>query len=150
MDENKWHAEFKKVFTGLFVDPDNGLDVQLLRLKRLAAASQTEARLAVPIFLLEEGLSRGRRKASTAAGKDQVSWSALSSLPLSARLLLAELFESRVNGDEGWSNKIDAWATVMVKLIPKKVSPTRVGGLEADIFVQLCAETLFVRGDADG
>lgn len=124
-DPELWKQEFKKALTRLFWDASNNLEVQTARLTRLQELARDEPRLAVPLFLLEEGISRARRKSGSTPGRDRVTWNAIACLPASVKRLLCEMFEARLNNDPGWADKVDTWASVIVRFIPKVSSPRK-------------------------
>ena len=62
---------FRKVYTELFADERNSVEVQAGRLLRLNAAAKAAPRIRVPMEVLSEVLSKGRRKKNTAPGRDQ-------------------------------------------------------------------------------
>jgi hypothetical protein len=125
-DPVEWDKAFRKYYSELFGCGQNDSSAQYSRLCRLAAAARCEPRVLVPSFLVRQVLSEGPRKKSTAPGPDGVAWSALSALPENVFLILCNLIEARINGDENHDMVLRSWSKAVVTLIPKRSKPREI------------------------
>ena len=93
------------------------------RVERLRELAEKDKTIAVPRYLFEKALSRGRTKAGTAAGDDGITWITLAALRSRARHDLCKPFEQRVNGVDSDVGPIKSWTHIVIRPIDKKLSP---------------------------
>ncbi len=118
-DPVQWEAEFKLLYRNLLDDPFNTFEHQQDRLDRLRRLCSGSGRIDIPLWAIHECLAKGRSKGKSAPGADGITWQLLSALPDHAVIALRNLFEGRLNCEEGLCDSIADWCRILITLIPK-------------------------------